>query len=85
MDARAGQIIAFLRTTLIKDPGLPLAEDTPLLSSGLIDSFALVELLLAVERVTGRRIPRGKARPEHFETVREMLAMVERVGAAAAR
>ena len=80
MDARAAMLIDFVKTSLAKDPALELVEDTALLSSGVIDSFALVELMLEVERVTGRCIPRGKARPEHFETVREMLAMAERIG-----
>ena len=80
MDARAVALIDFVKTTLVKDSELELAVDSPLVSSGLIDSFALVELVLEVERVTGRRIPRGKARPEHFETVRDMLAMAERIG-----
>ena len=85
MDARALALIEFVKAALVKDAHLELGEDSPLLSSGLIDSFALVELVLEVERVTGRRIPRGKARPEHFETVRDMLAMAERIGTAGRR
>jgi hypothetical protein len=31
-------------------------------------------------RVTGRRIPIGRVRPDDFETVEEMLAMATRAG-----
>ncbi len=48
--------------------------------SGLVDSFALVEVLLEVEKLTGRRIPAGRVSPPDMDTVREMLAVAEMVG-----
>ena len=65
---------------LIRKPGLQLDETTPLVSSGLIDSMALVDLLLKLEDVTNKRIPPGKVQPKNMNTVTLMLATAERVG-----
>jgi acyl carrier protein len=65
---------------LVRKPGLQLEETTPLVSSGLIDSMALVDLLLRLEQVTNRRIPAGKVQPKDMNTVALMLATAERVG-----
>jgi len=65
---------------LIRKPGLQLDENTPLVTSGLIDSMALVDLLLTLEDVTHKRIPAGKVQPKDMNTVALMLATAERVG-----
>jgi acyl carrier protein len=65
---------------LIRKPGLQLDETTPLVSSGLIDSMTLVDLLLKLEDVTNKRIPAGRVQPKDMNTVALMLATAERVG-----
>jgi acyl carrier protein len=65
---------------LIRKPGVTIDENTPLVSSGLIDSMALVDLLLKVEDLTHRRIPAGKVQPKDMDTVAKMFATAERVG-----
>lgn len=65
---------------LIRKPGMQLDETTPLVSSGLIDSMALVDLLLKLEDVTNKRIPAGRVQPKDMNTVALMLATAERVG-----
>jgi len=67
---------------LVRKPGLQLDETTPLVTSGLIDSMALVDLLLKLEDVTNKRIPAGKVQPKDMNTVALMLATAERVGKA---
>ena len=67
-------------TKLIRKPELQLDETTPLVTSGLIDSMALVDLLIKLEAVTNRRIPAGKVQPKDMNTVALMLATAERVG-----
>jgi acyl carrier protein len=59
---------------------IALDENTPLVSSGLIDSMALVDLLLFVEDVTHKRIPAYKVQPRDMDTIALMLATAERVG-----
>jgi acyl carrier protein len=72
-------MIAHIRD-LIRKPGLSIDENTPLVSSGLIDSMSLVDLLLKLEDLTHRRIPAGKVQPKDMDTVAKMFATAERVG-----
>lgn len=65
---------------LIRKPGVVIEEDTPLVSSGLIDSMALVDLLLKLEDVTRMRIPPGKVQPKDMNTITLMFATAQRVG-----
>jgi acyl carrier protein len=65
---------------LIRKPGVTIDVNTPLVSSGLIDSMALVDLLLRLEDLTHRRIPAGKVQPKDMDTVVEMFATAERLG-----
>jgi acyl carrier protein len=65
---------------LIRKPGVVIEESTPLVSSGLIDSMALVDLLLKLEDVTHLRIPPGKVQPKDMDTIALMFATAQRVG-----
>ncbi len=79
MTAETQQMIDHI-TQLIRKPGLALDENTPLVSSGLIDSMALVDLLMKLEDITRMRIPPGKVQPKDMDTVVLMFATAERVG-----
>jgi acyl carrier protein len=65
---------------LIRKPGVFIEENTPLVSSGLIDSMALVDLLLKLEDLTHMRIPPGKVQPKDMDTIALMFATAQRVG-----
>ena len=65
---------------LIRKPNIVIDENTPLVSSGLIDSMALVDLLLKVEELTNLRIPAGKVQPKDMNTVALMFQTAQRVG-----
>ena len=65
---------------LVRKPGLQIDENTPLVSSGLIDSMALVDLLIKLEDITHLRIPAGKVQPKDMNTVASMFATAQRVG-----
>ena len=79
MTREAEQMIAHVRD-LIRKPGLTIDENTPLVSSGLIDSMSLVDLLLKLEDLTHKRIPAGKVQPKDMDTVAKMFDTAERVG-----
>jgi acyl carrier protein len=74
------QMIEFVVREIIRRPDVQIAEDTALVSSGLIDSLALVDILLKLEDVTGLRIPAGKVQAQDMDTVSLMLATAKRVG-----
>jgi acyl carrier protein len=79
MAEEAQQMIAHI-ALLIRKPGMALDENTPLVSSGLIDSMSLVDLLLKLEDLTHMRIPAGKVQPKDLDTVAKMFATAQRVG-----
>ena len=81
MTAEAQQMIEHIRQ-LIRKPNAAIDEDTPLVSSGLIDSMALVDLLLKLEDLTHMRIPAGKVQPKDLDSVAKMFATAQRVGKA---
>ena len=65
---------------LIRKADLAIDENTPLVSSGLIDSMALVDLLVKLEDLTQLRIPPGKVQPKDMDTIALMFATAQRVG-----
>jgi len=79
MSAEAQQMVDYI-VRLIRRPGLAIDENTPLVSSGLIDSMALVDLLLKLEELTHMRIPPGKVQPKDLDTVATMFVTAQRVG-----
>jgi acyl carrier protein len=51
---------------------------TPLISSGLVDSFSMVSLLRFLEKKYAIDIPDAAATPEAFDTVERIAAVVRR-------
>ena len=54
-----------------------LREDTPLLTSGLIDSLAFVDLVRRLEAACGLEIPAARRTVEHFDTIATIAQTVE--------
>jgi acyl carrier protein len=79
MSADAQHMIEYI-LQLVRKPNLTIDENTPLVSSGLIDSMALVDLLQRLEDLTHTRIPAGKVQPKDMDTVAKMFATAQRVG-----
>jgi acyl carrier protein len=79
MNPEAEQMKAHI-VELIRQPNLAIDENTPLVSSGLIDSMALVDLLVKLEDLTHMRIPPGKVQPKDMDTIALMFATAQRVG-----
>jgi acyl carrier protein len=65
---------------LIRKPGVAVDENTPLVSSGVVDSMSLIDLLVKLEDLTHLRIPAGKVQPKDLDTVAKMFATARRVG-----
>ena len=65
---------------LIRKPGVTVDENTALVSSGLIDSMSLIDLLVKLEDLTHMRIPAGKVQPKDLDTVAKMFVTAQRVG-----
>jgi acyl carrier protein len=74
------QMIDYIKSDVIRRPDIQIDENTPLVSSGLIDSLALVDILMKLEDVTNRRISAGKVQPKDMDTVGLMFATAAKVG-----
>ena len=74
------QMADYIVKDIIRRPGIAVDEDTPLVSSGLIDSLALVDILHKLGLLTARKISAGKVQPKDMDTLRLMFATAERVG-----
>ena len=74
------QLTAYIVDKVIKRKGVEINEDTPLVSSGLVDSFAMIEIFMELQRVAGRKIPASKVQAKDMDTVRLMFAMAEKFG-----
>jgi acyl carrier protein len=74
------QLTSFILEKVVRRPGVEIAQDTPLVSSGLIDSFALIEIFLQLEKITNRKIPAAKVRAQDMDTVRQMFLLAEKMG-----
>lgn len=71
-------LLAFLE----EDLGVEIEQidpDTPLFSSQLVDSFALVTLMMFLEREAGIRIAPTDVNLDNMDTIGRMLAYVDRV------
>jgi acyl carrier protein len=79
MTPEAQQMIEHI-VQLIRKPNVAIEENTPLVSTGLIDSMALVDLLMKLEDLTHMHIPAGKVQPKDLNTVALMFATAQRVG-----
>lgn len=71
-----------LLSFLDEDLGVDIAgidDDTPLFSSQIVDSFALVNLMMFLERGAGIRIAPVDVNLDNMDTIGRMLAYVGRV------
>lgn len=80
MTPEAKQMVEYIANEVIRRPGTQIDEKTPLVSSGLIDSMSLVDILLKLEDLTYTRIPAGKVQAKDMDSVELMLATAQRVG-----
>lgn len=69
-------ILNYVIEEYINDDSEKITYDTPLISSGLVDSFSMVSLLVFIERKFRIKIPAEKATPEAFNSVNNIFALV---------
>jgi len=77
---QAQALLNYLSANVLRRRDIQLTADSSLVASGLIDSFALVDVLVKLEEVSEMRIPAGKVQPKDMDTINLMLAMAKRVG-----
>jgi acyl carrier protein len=70
------QLAQFIATEILKQPGRVIAEDETLISSGLVDSFSLVDLALFVEDKFGVRIDDTELKADTFDTLAQLINLI---------
>lgn len=70
-----------LRDYLVSTQNVPsgtLSSNTPLFSSGLLDSFALIDLVSFVERISGKRFGALDINLDNVDSIDRIIQFIER-------
>jgi len=66
----------YIATQVLKQPNRKIAADEPLISSGLIDSFSLMDLALFVEDSFGVRIEDTELNAQAFDNLAQLTSLI---------
>jgi acyl carrier protein len=66
----------FIATQILKQPNRKISAGEPLISSGLIDSFSLMDLALFVEDTFGVRIEDTELNADTFDNLTQLSALI---------
>ena len=70
------KLLAFIKDEFLEDPEMELTAETKLISSGLIDSFSLVSLHQFIKKEFCKNIPPPKITTDTFDSVRQMIEII---------
>jgi 2-hydroxymuconate-semialdehyde hydrolase len=70
------ELIDYIKKEFVDDPDEEIDENTPLMSSGLIDSLSIVSLVAFIDKKYGVKIPDEKGTVENFETVNKIIEVM---------
>ncbi len=77
MDPAKQMIVDYVKKEFLdEDSDVEVTESTPLISSGIVDSFSMVSLKTFLEKKYKISIPDDKATPEAFDSVNKIVALV---------
>lgn len=77
MNETISSIEKFIATQILKQPNRRIAADESLISSGLIDSFSLMDLALYVEDTFGVRIEDTELNANTFDNLNQLAMLIE--------
>ena len=73
----------FIASQILKQPGRILGSDEKIISSGLVDSFSLVDLSIFVEDTFGVRIDDTELNAGTFDSLAELTNLIRQRRSAA--
>jgi acyl carrier protein len=76
-DTIISEIEKYIATQILKQPNRKIAADEPLISSGLIDSFSLMDLALFAEDTFGVRIEDTELNASTFDNLTQLASLIE--------
>ncbi len=69
-------IAKFIAEKILKQPNKVISADESLISSGLIDSFSLMDLALFIEDTFSVRVEDTELNAETFDTLNQLAALI---------
>ena len=69
-------IAKFVAEKILKQPNKVISADEALISSGLIDSFSLMDLALFIEDTFGVRIEDTELNADTFDNLNQLAALI---------
>ncbi len=69
-------VLSYVKKEYLEDADEEIGYDSPLISSGIVDSFSMVSLKRFLETKYKISIPDEKATPAAFDTVNKIVALV---------
>lgn len=79
MDSNIRNLLSkYIAEEILKQPQKVIATDKEIISSGMIDSFSLVDLALFVENQFGVQIDDTELNRESFDTIEELARLIEK-------
>ena len=76
-DTTISNLEKYIATQVLKQPNRKIAADESLISSGLIDSFSLMDLALFVEDTFGVRIEDTELNANTFDNLTQLASLIE--------
>jgi len=70
-------LATFIASKILKQPSRIIAPEQPLISSGLIDSFSLMDLALYIEDTFGVRIEDTELNADAFDNLTQLASLIE--------
>ena len=77
MEELIAKLAAKIAAEILKQPKRVIKPDEALISSGLIDSFSLIDLSLLVEDNFGVRIEDTELNAETFDSLQQLAALIQ--------
>lgn len=76
-DTLTSSLASFIAEKILKQPSRVIAPDESLISSGLIDSFSLMDLALFVEDTFNVRIEDTELNADTFDTINALASLIQ--------
>lgn len=77
MDNMKDLVLEYVINEYQEDEDDEITYDTPLISSGFVDSFSMVSLKVFLEKKFNISIPDDEATPEAFDSVNKIVDLVK--------
>ena len=77
MDEIISKLAAYIAREILKQPNRVIKPDEPIISSGMIDSFSLVDLGVFVEDTFGVVVADTELNADTFDTLEQLATLIQ--------